>query len=151
MEHFPSKVDRWLRLTLILSMLVSFATAIWYLRLPEAEQMTWVTVTLLFAGGLCLWILTTTYYRVYDDLLLIRSGPFRWRLRISSIRQVRRSVNPMASPALSIDRLELSYGKNRFILISPLEPRLFVDALQRCETFQGDIDPSITATTKTDS
>jgi len=67
-EHFPSKVDTWLRVVLSLSAVLCFATAIWYLRLPEAEQMTWPTVTLLLAGGLCLWIMTTTYYRVYVRL-----------------------------------------------------------------------------------
>lgn len=145
MEHFPSKVDSWLRYTLALSALVSFAAAVWQLRLPEAEQLTWVTVVLLLAGGLCLWIMTTTHYRIYDDLLLIRSGPFRWRLRLSSISHVRRSVNPIASPALSLDRLELSYGNSKFLLISPLDPALFVQALQRCESFRGEIDPSITS------
>ena len=143
MEHFPSKVDNWLRYSLALSALVSFAAAIWQLRLPEADQLTWVTVVLLLAGGLCLWIMTTTYYRIYDDLLLIRSGPFRWRLRLSSISHVRRSINPIASPALSLDRLELGYCKNKFLLISPLEPALFVQALQRSDSFRGDVDPSI--------
>ena len=143
MDHFPSKVDTWLRLVLSLSAALCFASAIWYLRLPEAQQLTWVTVALLLGGGLCLWIMTTTYYRIYDDLLLIRSGPFRWRMRLSSIVHVRRSRNPLASPALSLDRLELGYGNHKFVLISPLEPTLFVQALRRCESFRGDIDPSI--------
>lgn len=145
MEHFPSKVDTWLRVVLSLSAVLCFATAIWYLRLPEAEQMTWPTVTLLLAGGLCLWIMTTTYYRVYEDFVLIRSGPFRWRLRISSIGYVRASRNPIASPALSMERIALGYGNQRAILISPLDPLLFVEALRRCESFRAEIDPSIAA------
>ncbi|CAI8164175.1 MAG: Uncharacterised protein [Pseudidiomarina mangrovi] len=144
MQHFPSKVDSWLRVVLSVTAVVCFATAIWHLSLPEAEQMTWFTVALLLAGGLCLWIMTSTYYRIYDDLLLIRSGPFRRHLRIGSIMHVRPSSNPLANPALSLDRIELTYGKHGKILISPLEPLLFVQALQHCETFHGDIDPSLT-------
>ena len=143
MQHFPSKVDTWLRLVLSSTAALCFASAVWSLLLPEAQQVSWVIALLLLTGGLCLWLMTSTYYRLYDDLLLIRSGPFRWRISLASITSIKPSNNPLSSPALSLKRLEIGYAKHRTILISPAEQQLFIQALQACEAFRGEIDTSL--------
>lgn len=79
------------------------------------------------------WLLLDTHYTLTPDELLIRSGPFRWRIALGEVREVAPSRSWMASPTLSLDRLCIRYGADRSILVSPREKQRFIDALrQRC-------------------
>ena len=77
--------------------------------------------------------LLATNYKIRGDVLFIRSGPFSWKVRIADIVSVRETNNPASSPALSLDRLEISYvvkGERREILVSPADKRRFIDVLR---------------------
>lgn len=88
-----------------------------------------VALTLL----LPLWLVLDTNYTLTTDELLIRSGPFRWRIALGDVREVSPSHSWISSPALSLDRLRIRYGTDRSILVSPREKQRFIDALrQRC-------------------
>jgi hypothetical protein len=80
-----------------------------------------------------LWLTIPVSYRITDADLLVRGGPFRWKIPLESILEVRRSRNPLSAPAWSLTRLHISYrkktGKN-FVLISPQDRRAFVEKLQ---------------------
>ena len=54
-----------------------------------------------------------------DDQLFVRCGPFRWTVAVASIESVKRTRNAMSGPALSLDRVQIRYGRFRSILISP--------------------------------
>ena len=65
------------------------------------------------------WVLFGTYYIVEGGSRTLRSGPFRWRIRMSDIHRAHPSRSPFSSPALSLDRLRIEYGESRHILVSP--------------------------------
>jgi hypothetical protein len=48
------------------------------------------------------------------------------KVEIQKITSVKRTRNPLSSPALSTDRLEIKYGKWDFVLISPKNKERFV-------------------------
>jgi len=80
------------------------------------------------------WIFRTTRYELDGRELVVRSGPFRWRIDLATIESVTPSRNPLSSPALSLDRLQIRYRKSRFILVSPAERDRFLRALSRAES-----------------
>jgi len=76
-------------------------------------------------------IFARTHYTVADGDLRIVSGPFGWTIALSEITSIEPSRNLLSSPALSIDRLKVSYGKRKFVLISPADKAGFLAAVER--------------------
>ena len=89
-----------------------------------------------------IWVLYSTRYIFESRVLLIRCGPFSFRVPFNEIGSVRPSRNPLSSPACSLDRLLISWRNNsRKILISPEGQADFLHRLaQRCPQLrlQGD-------------
>jgi hypothetical protein len=76
------------------------------------------------------WILYGTSYTLTDEALLIRCGPFRQRILVSTIQEVAPSRNAVASPACSFDRLHIKHeGSHEGVLVSPSDKRLFLQEL----------------------
>lgn len=100
----------------------------------------WVGLLPWLGAIFMLWILFGTYYQVDDQHLLIRSGPFWWTVRLETIQSITPTYNPLSSPALSLDRLWISYkvhGWNRAVMISPLDKQVFLQAVvERVPTLQ---------------
>ncbi len=76
-----------------------------------------------------LWLLVTTSYELGPESLVVRSGPFAWRIRLAEISSVERTSDPRAAPALSLDRLRVRYRKQLEILISPADQEGFLVVL----------------------
>lgn len=135
--RFSSKVDGWLVPVLGLSMvgLIGALVAVlitpnpWPLRLLFAG-MTIAVAALLFS------IFRSTHYTITDQELRIVSGPFKWRIPISEITAIAPSRNMLSSPALSLDRLKISYGKRKFVLISPSDKTRFMRVLEQVRGVQ---------------
>jgi len=90
-----------------------------------------VAMPLLLLGvGLPMWLLVATDYRFEGKTLLVRGGPFRWRIRVHEINTVRPTQNLLSSPALSPDRLCIDYGDGKSLMISPCEVDTFLCELQ---------------------
>lgn len=72
-----------------------------------------------------------TSYTIHDiDKLTVVCGLFyRKTFNIGDIRSIRPGRNPIPSPALSLDRLELKFRNNEILLISPAQKKLFIEAL----------------------
>jgi len=129
-QVFPSKVDRWLVLLLVAAWgvsLVSVVSAVQAGGPPSALYSTLGLEVLVF--GFVLWVFTTTRYTVGDGVLAVRSGPLSWRIALDQITEIVPSRNPLSSPALSLDRLQVRYGRGRSLLISPRERRSFLEAV----------------------
>lgn len=88
-------------------------------------------LSLLAAFGLMAWFLVSTFYQVEGEVLVIRCGPFRWRIPLAEIKSVRNSRSVVSSPALSLRRLQIDYGVGESILVSPADAAGFVKALGR--------------------
>ena len=85
--------------------------------------------TLLLTLGLPIWLLLNTEYRIESNLLLIRSGPFRWTVPIDEIHSIEPSRSVLSSPALSYNRVKISYGSGKQVLVSPQRRDEFMQAL----------------------
>ena len=91
-------------------------------------------------AGLCLlisgFIVYLYYYTSYeltaDKKLRIRSGfLYRKEIYIPTIKKVRTIRNHFVSPALSADRLEISYHRYGRVFISPEEASEFIGQLRK--------------------
>lgn len=73
----------------------------------------------------------STSYQIESNSLKIKSGfLYNKTIDIGSIRSISETRNPLSSPATSIDRLEIKYGKYDSVLVSPKEKSAFINQLQ---------------------
>ncbi len=126
--RFKSKVDWWFYLVLGALPVMMLATL---LPAVTAGHMSLLLVgfILLLSLGLPFWLFLSTNYQINDDQLLIKAGPFKWVVPVNEIESVSPSNSPLSSPALSMDRLELSYSKGKRLLISPADKTAFLAAI----------------------
>ena len=72
-----------------------------------------------------------TMYKIEGDILHIYYGPFRFQVVISEIISIRHAKNIFTGPALSIERIEITYSNYSVIQISPKEKEALVKALMQ--------------------
>ena len=127
---FPSKVDRWLLALIAVPLAISVgATVSALLAHPPLEAVLLIVGIEALLFGFISWTFRSTRYLVSDREVIVRSGPFRWRIEIATIESIRPSRNPISSPAMSLDRLQIRYGNGRVLLISPEDRIGFLDAM----------------------
>lgn len=80
--------------------------------------------------GLPLWLLLSTHYTLEPRQLIVRSGPFKWCIALADITAITPTSNPLSSPALSLDRLRIDYGRGRSLMISPRNKEQFLHAVE---------------------
>ncbi len=74
----------------------------------------------------------TTVYIIQNNQLQIKCGLFyNQKIDIDRIQSILKSNNILSAPALSFDRIEIVYEKNKRILISPQESQNFINNLLR--------------------
>lgn len=134
MQVFESKRDLWLWLILGFSVLIDLGAAVALLSadLPSLSRAISVAV-LLATAALILWIMYGTRYLVDQGVLTIYCGPFRKRLRVSEIESVEPTRSPLSSPALSLDRLRITYAGGKKIMVSPEDPDRFRNAIGQAQ------------------
>lgn len=137
--RFESKRDLWIIVLLRVMPIVVMAVVgdVWYLQHGDWRGPLLGAFLLLVAElFLFEWMFRSTYYVIEGDTLLIRSGIVSWRVPIRDIRSVRPTRSAISSPALSLDRLRIDYGR-KWILVSPEDRNRFIAALR-------SVNPSIT-------
>ncbi len=124
---FPSRIDTWQ--VLLLAVGLGAAGVPLVRRILSGQSLdTLAAILLALASGFVIWVFTTTSYEVTPDQMIVRSGPFRTTVPLGSVQRLRATHNPLSAPALSLDRIEVTYGSKR-ILISPRDKRGFVNAV----------------------
>lgn len=74
------------------------------------------------------YLFMNTYYTVDGKTLKIKAGMlFNSSVDIDSIRKIAETNNLLSSPAASLDRLEIAYGRFDSVLISPEEKQAFIN------------------------
>jgi hypothetical protein len=127
---FRSKVDR--KMTAIGLALPGAAILAIALSPKNSMSMLWLPLTLAaLVAVFVLWVMLSTYYEFRGEALLAHSGPFSWRVPLQDISAVRESISARSGPALSMDRLEITFGAGRVLLISPADKPGFLAALHR--------------------
>ncbi|MBS7332625.1 MAG: PH domain-containing protein [Weeksellaceae bacterium] len=80
------------------------------------------------------YLLFSTVYTIdsYSKKLVIQSGfIFHKKIDIEHIKAIKKSRSWISSPALSIDRIEISYNTYDSVLISPKNREQFIQELQQ--------------------
>jgi len=126
---FRSAVDTWFYLVVIAAGAIVIAAFFPVMATGSSGAVAAGVVSAIVAIGLPLWLLASTRYTVTHEMLIVRSGPFRWHIPRSEISQIQSSRSLLSSPALSLDRLEIKYGAGKSLLVSPADKEAFVRAL----------------------
>ena len=122
--YFPSKKDLWIYLVIWICV-IACLTPIF---IERDFEVLFFTIPLAI---LLIWTLFTTGYKVNDELLIIQNGPIKKKISIKDIKKISKTKNPLASSALSIDRLEITYGsKFEMELVSPKDKEKFISLLK---------------------
>jgi hypothetical protein len=132
---YPSKVDGWLGVLIAVAIAIEVVIGVLFLVAPPTSRVAGLLIAAVcFAvAGMIAWIVLGTRYEVGDGALLARSGPFRFRVPLEGIREVRPTRNPISAPACSLDRLQIDYevgGRSRWLLVSPKDKEGFLRALR---------------------
>jgi hypothetical protein len=120
--YFPSKRDWWLGLLIWGLVLLAAVPA---LLKPGKGQFIIMIAVILFIG----WIWFGTGYEISDDELKIRCGPFRQRILLQEIKEIKRTRSPLSAPACSLDRMEITHRKSKRVMISPADKENFIKAV----------------------
>lgn len=129
-KRFNSKIDRWIIATLIVIVVVNIGVIVSVAMHPESPAATTATIlACIGATALIVSLLIRTFYIVERGVLRVVSGPFSWKIPIDKITSVSPSRSLLSSPALSLDRLLIRYGKRRRIMVSPADKQGFLRAI----------------------
>ncbi|MCL4409459.1 MAG: PH domain-containing protein [Gammaproteobacteria bacterium] len=128
---YTSKIDTWLALVLVAIVCVFFIVFVSVLMSGKISAILLAIPALLVGAGFPLWLMKSTNYTLSDTMLLVRSGPFKWQVPVNQINSVTPTLNPLSSPALSLDRLQINYGRWGSIMISPKDKEAFIQDLEK--------------------
>jgi len=120
--YFSSKRDWWLGLLIWGLVLLAGVPA---LLKPGKGQFIIMIAVLLFVG----WVWFGTGYEILDDELRIRCGPFRQKIPLREIKEIKKTRSPLSAPACSLDRMEIEYGKSKRVMISPADKESFIKVI----------------------
>lgn len=90
-------------------------------------------------SGLMVWpLLWANFYVVTAGSLIIHKGPFRKRVRLSSISRLRAARSTTPAIGLSLERIEIRYGA-KVVSVSPRDRQGFVRSiLERAPGVEAD-------------
>ena len=129
-KRFKSKVDTWILILMIVAIVFQvFAVGTAALQADDPLATTGLMLLVIGVSGLLVWLLFGTYYTVERGYLRIASGPFRWRVPLADITSVTATRSPLSSPALSLDRIMIRYGKRGRVMVSPADREGFLKAI----------------------
>ncbi len=97
--------------------------------LTVSGKPSWIGVTILLPVILfVVHLFATTYYSIIENSLIVKCGfLYNKTIDINTIKKISETNNPISSPATSIDRLDITYGKYDSIIISPKQKQDFID------------------------
>ena len=125
---FRSKIDWWMGLILVALPVIELGGLAVAVRDGNGEAITSMAVAFGMVAAVYGLLLIPIRYGVSSDRLVIRFGVVRRHVDLAAIREVYPTHNPLASPALSLDRLAIRTGDGTFgtSLISPAEREEFL-------------------------
>jgi len=129
MDVFKSKIDKWMLIFIALSMFACLLGSSVMLQIGGTVNYAMAAFILIVGAGLPAWILVSTRYIIKNGSLKIISGPFSWVIPITSITSVKASQSSTFGPALSSDRLEIEYDKDKVMIVSPADKTEFMQKL----------------------
>jgi hypothetical protein len=126
---FVSKVDWLFLLSFVFAIAIMLGVSAIAIKHGGSGMVISVAVPGLMVVILPVWLLLTTRYTITDSELRVRSGPVDRHIALQDITGINPTRAARSSPALSLDRLEVRYGENGSILVSPKDKTGFAAAL----------------------
>lgn len=127
--YFPSKKDFWTSLLIWGPILIC-------LGIPFIDLESFFTLENLIAVIIIVvcvipiaWMWFRTGYKIEDAKIKVQCGPFKWTVNIDDIQHIHKGKTFLSSPALSFDRLKVTYGKYNEICLSPKDEIYFLQLL----------------------
>lgn len=144
---YRSKVDAWLVPVLCLPPLAAVAACVLSAAAGSRAGVVIGVVTAVGVAAVYLGLVFPMRYGIDGDHLVVRFGLCRRRIPLAAIDEVRPTSNPLASPALSLDRLAIRFGDGPLhtLLISPADRPRFLDDLARKAALNREGDRLIRA------
>lgn len=123
---YKSKIGEGLVITLVVILGFTFVSMV-------SGGATWVGIaTLLPLVAFIVHMLFNTHYTIQGETVHIQCGFFRYpSVNIKTIRKISETNSLLAAPAVSMDRLEISYNRFDSIVISPKDKQGFIEELKR--------------------
>jgi len=128
---FPSKVDWWLIVALCVLPLSVIGVWVEALASDSRGDLIVAVLTTVFVAGILFGLVFPMRYGLGDSQLIVRFGLCRHRIPLADITAVEPTRNPLASPALSLDRLSIQFGPGLLgnVMISPADRDEFLAEL----------------------
>lgn len=124
---FSSKKDLWLGGGIWGSQMFFIYLIIYSIFIEFSLILTIISLISIFFVGAA-WF--NTKYIIARGILEVRSGILKKKkIFIDEIHSIRFTKNPIAAPALSINRIEINYNQYDTILISPKNSKHFINEL----------------------
>ena len=133
---YPSKQDWWIILLAWIPLVATIGLGLFTMveKASTLSEQILVFASCIVVPLFFLWMMMTTYYLIEEKNLVIRFGPFKKTVPLASITSIRKTRNPMSSPAMSLKRIEILYNRYDMVLISPKDRDAFIQVLsERCE------------------
>ncbi|OQB11686.1 MAG: hypothetical protein BWY17_03587 [Deltaproteobacteria bacterium ADurb.Bin207] len=118
-------------LVLIIAPISTVATLGWALSTHSAVFITVSAISTVFVAAIYIGLVLPIRYGLDATRLVVRFGLVRQQIELNDISSVQPTNNPLSSPALSLDRLQITYGKGgtKTVMISPRDRAQFLDIL----------------------
>lgn len=129
MSVYPSKVDLWLAVVLIVSPLSIVGTGIFTLSVNRPAALMAIAAGV-FSGILTIILVFPCEYTITNSELLIKSGILHYKVRLQDIARVEASSNPRSAPALSLTRVQITLKQGGMYLVSPTDRDRFMQELE---------------------
>ncbi|MGB3670702.1 MAG: PH domain-containing protein [Phormidesmis sp.] len=126
---FRSAIDAWFYLGVVSFPLLTVRVAMSVLAEANSTVLSLVVSVIAPLIVLPAWLLFNTYYRIDATVLHVYSGPFTWAVPIDQIHMVAATRSFSFSPALSQNRLKITYGRNQSLSVSPRYKAAFLETL----------------------
>ena len=122
-KTYPSKIGLELLLPILFILLSTSALMV--------TSKSWLgLLIILVVMAFILHLFLSTHYTIEGHQLIVKSGfLYNSTIDIRTISKVSETNNPLSSPAISLDRLEIRYGSHNSVIISPREKQDFLDHL----------------------
>lgn len=139
---YPSKVDLWLALVLAFAPLVCLAGSAAVLVAGQGDGWMIALAPTAFIALIYLGLVFPMRYGIDDDALVVRHGLVRQRIPLRDIVEVQPTHSPLSAPALSLDRLQIRFGRGvvKSAMISPTGTSEFLSELAARAGLQRDGD-----------
>lgn len=140
-QVFKSKVDVWFVLVIVgMLILLAGGWAVAAANPVGAAEGVWIALAVATMSlGLPIWMLLTTSYTIEGDTLTVRCGAMNSKVPLRSVTGITSTSTIVSAPALSLDRLEIRYGKGERVIVSPKAKGDFLKAVMAGGVAAGNV------------